>query len=102
MNQKLRAELRKLFQRFIVHDKFREFLPAVGNDKIIPSAFAAAKIQNEFFFANGFDQFAEPIPVHAALAENPARDDDVRRSGLKPAARVLRIDAAADLQSAWK
>ena len=34
------------------------------------------KAKFEFFRADGFDQFFQSRPIHAAFAKNPARDDD--------------------------
>ena len=102
VDQKFRAKAGEFLQRFRVHCQFGEFLPAVGDDKIFFAALAAAQVEHELFLADGFDEFVQPRPIHAAFAENPARDDDVRRAGVQPAARILSVDAAADVQSAGK
>jgi hypothetical protein len=46
------------------------------------------------------NQFAEPGPVDLAGAENPTGHNHVRRPSLEPAAGVLGVDAATQLQSA--
>ena len=102
VNQKFRAKSGEFLQRFRVHDKLREFLPAVGDDEIIFAAFAAAQVQHQPRFADRLDEFVQPFPIHPAFVKNPAGDDDVRRAGLQPVARVPRVDAAADLQPARK
>ena len=88
------------FQCLTVHFEFGEFLPAIRDDEVFAIALAATEIEHETFAANRHDKTGETIPIHAAFAKNPRRDDDVRGTDIKPCAGVVEIHAAAELQSA--